>query len=155
MDCIFYLLAIFLGAMGAWIISFWGPKLELIDKPNERSSHKRPTPKGGGVGILAAFVLVSLIRGLSIPAIAAATTLALVSFRGDQKELTPRFRLTVQFSCAALALLGIGCELVPKLAWAWLPPLFPASLIFIVGTANFYNFMDGRSEEHTSELQSH
>jgi Fuc2NAc and GlcNAc transferase len=72
---------------------------------------------------------------------AAAVVLALVSFRGDSKELTPKFRLLVQFSCAALAVWGVG--LGAALGWGWLVVLVPGMLVFVVGTANFYNFMDG------------
>jgi Fuc2NAc and GlcNAc transferase len=72
---------------------------------------------------------------------AAAVALALVSFRGDSQELTPKFRLLIQFSCAALALWGVG--LGSELGWGWLVVLVPGVLVFVVGTANFYNFMDG------------
>jgi len=135
--------SVLFGFLGAFLVSRYAGKLCLMDVPCDRSSHSCPTPKGGGAGILFAFVLFSLLNGMSILAILAATILALVSFRGDKQELTPKFRLLVQFSCATFALWGIGSELGPQLSWGVLLVLVPVVLVFIVGTANFYNFMDG------------
>jgi len=45
-----------LGGVGAWVISRWGPRLGVLDKANHRSSHQGVVPKGGGIGILAAFL---------------------------------------------------------------------------------------------------
>jgi Fuc2NAc and GlcNAc transferase len=133
--------SVLIGFLGALVVSRHAEKLCLMDVPCDRSSHSRPTPKGGGAGILAAFVLFAFVGGLSFLAIASAVLLALVSFRGDKQELTPKFRLFVQFSCAALALWGVGLRVEP--GWIWLVVLVPGMLVFIVGTANFYNFMDG------------
>jgi Fuc2NAc and GlcNAc transferase len=133
--------SVLIGFLGAVVVSRHAEKLCLMDVPCDRSSHSCPTPKGGGAGILAAFVLFSLVGGLSLLAMAAAVVLALVSFRGDSQELTPKFRLLVQFSCAALAVWGVG--LGGALGWGWLVVLVPGMLVFVVGTANFYNFMDG------------
>ena len=42
----------------SWLATFplrrWAPRLGLVDIPNERSSHEKPTPKGGGLGIVLA-----------------------------------------------------------------------------------------------------
>lgn len=130
------------GCIGAWLISRYAAHLGLMDIPCGRSSHACPTPKGGGAGILAAFVLFSFWGSLALLTLSAATILALISFQGDRQELAPFFRLLVQFSCAALALWGVGCASTPELSW-WRFLLVPLALIFIVGTANFYNFMDG------------
>jgi len=144
-DHVLYFPALFLGAAGAWIIANSGPKLELLDKPNERSSHDRPTPKGGGVGILAAFILASLFLKIPLTFWLAATLLAVFSFFGDRFEISPKFRLSVQFT-AALVLVSpiVFFHSSPTLS-PGVPPILcilPLS-VFIVGTANFYNFMDG------------
>ena len=52
----FLLLAFFVGMLGAGAIVKWGKKLLLVDIPVKRSSHKKTTAKGGGIGI----VLVAL-----------------------------------------------------------------------------------------------
>jgi Fuc2NAc and GlcNAc transferase len=73
-----------------------------------------------------------------------ATFLALFSFLGDKVELSPKFRLPVQFIAALILLL---MPLFSKSSAVLFPFPFPLCLllfaIFIVGTANFYNFMDG------------
>jgi Fuc2NAc and GlcNAc transferase len=59
-----YISSALMGGIGAWIIGRFAGKLGLLDHPNERSSHKEPTPKGGGIGILAALLFVSIIAGV-------------------------------------------------------------------------------------------
>lgn len=134
-----YISSFVLGGAGAWLISRWGKALGLVDHPNERSSHAMPIPKGGGIGILVAFVLSSLI--LKVPASfwLPATFLALISLYGDRFGISPKFRLPVQF-IAAVSFLFTAYSLLPA-PYSLLPTIFLA--VFIVGTANFYNFMDG------------
>jgi UDP-N-acetylmuramyl pentapeptide phosphotransferase/UDP-N-acetylglucosamine-1-phosphate transferase len=55
-DLTLYVISFLLGGTGAWVVVKWGIKLSLFDKPNLRSSHKTVTPKGGEIGILAAFL---------------------------------------------------------------------------------------------------
>ena len=55
-----FLVSLVLGGIGAGIVAIYGYRLGLIDNPNGRSSHQHPTPKGGGIGILSAFILASL-----------------------------------------------------------------------------------------------
>ena len=45
------------GGAGAWLVARWGSGFGFLDKTNHRSSHKGVVPKGGGIGILAAFLL--------------------------------------------------------------------------------------------------
>lgn len=146
-----YISSFVLGGAGAWLISRWGKALGLVDHPNERSSHVVPIPKGGGIGILVAFILSSLVLKIPPGFWLPATFLAIVSFYGDRFPIFPRFRLPIQF-IAALVLLApalfsnsfTGYYLLTTdhspLTTAF--GLLPLS-VFIVGTANFYNFMDG------------
>ncbi|MBW2011885.1 MAG: glycosyltransferase family 4 protein [Deltaproteobacteria bacterium] len=139
-----YIICLILGGAGAWVIGKYAPELGLVDLPNERSSHAMPTPKGGGIGILAAFVFASLFLEVSLYFWLPATFLALFSLLGDKVELSPKFRLPVQF-VAALIVVAPGLFSNSFIKFCPLSPLFcllPLS-IFIVGTANFYNFMDG------------
>ena len=135
-----YFISFFLGVTGAWIIARWGFKLSLFDKPNLRSSHKTVTPKGGGIGVLAAFfvcsIALSVPKSFWIPAI----LLSLLSLWGDRSEIKPKIRLFFQFSTGTILLIGILTEKgVGFTAYA----LMPLLLVFLVGTSNFYNFMDG------------
>ena len=134
-----YLAAWALGALGAWIISNIGGQIGLIDYPNERSSHHRPTIKGGGIGILASFVFVSLLIDIPLRLWLPAVILAAFSLLGDRLHFSPKLRLVVQFAAAIALLTGLPRYLGGFTEYLTLIP--PA--VFIVGTANFYNFMDG------------
>ena len=122
----------------------YGHKYGLIDNPGERSSHEIPVPKGGGVGILAAFVLSSIMLKIPSGFWLSASFLSLISLFGDKSDLSPKLRIVVQFLAA------ISFLITSRSFWhapgqsLWLSTLLILSLlIFIVGTANFYNFMDG------------
>jgi Fuc2NAc and GlcNAc transferase len=134
---VLYTTCLILGGAGAWIIGKFAPQLGLVDHPNERSSHAVPTPKGGGVGVLAAFILASLFVKMPLTFWLPATLLALFSFFGDKFELSPKFRLPIQFITALF--------FIQLSAFSLQPSAFSLFflVVFIVGTANFYNFMDG------------
>lgn len=141
---VLYSVCIILGGAGAWVVSKFAYKCSLIDIPGDRSSHEIPIPKGGGIGILAAFALASLVLKIPLGFWLSAAILALISLYGDRSELSPKFRVTVQFIATISFLLTSSSlilapyhSLLPFLLWL----LFLT--IFIVGTANFYNFMDG------------
>ena len=88
----FLLLAFFVGTLGAGVIVKWGKKLLLVDIPVKRSSHKKTTAKGGGVGV----VLVALGYAVYNPLfswIFPLVALALFSFYGDSKEISFKWRL--------------------------------------------------------------
>ena len=139
-DLMLYLISFLLGGAGAWIIAKWGFKLSLFDKPNLRSSHKTVTPKGGGIGILAAFfvcsIAVSIPKSFWMPAV----FISLFSLWGDRSEIKPKKRLLFQFAAGTILLIGSLMEKGNGLAAYALMPLLA---IFVVGTANYYNFMDG------------
>ena len=126
---------------GAWFISKYGHHFELLDKPNDRSSHSSATPKGGAVGILAAFILVSLFLKLPVTFWMPAAILSIVSFLGDRFDISPLFRLLLQFTASIVLLLG-SWNNHPLLSYGSMPILIGLS-IYIVATTNYYNFMDG------------
>jgi Fuc2NAc and GlcNAc transferase len=134
---VLYTTCLILGGAGAWIIFLFAFRVGLVDHPNERSSHATPTPKGGGIGILAAFVLSSVTLNIPEGFWLPATILALISFYGDKFPISPRFRLPIQF-IAALFLVQLSAFSLQPSAFS----LFFLA-VFVVGTANFYNFMDG------------
>ena len=139
-ELMLYLISLLLGGTGAWIVSKCGIKLSLIDKPNLRSSHKTVTPKGGGIGILAAFFVCSIALSLPKSFWVPAVFISLFSLWGDRSEITPKIRLLFQFFAGIILLIGILIEKQNGFAAFALMPLL---IIFVVGTANFYNFMDG------------
>lgn len=111
----------------------------FLDLPGERSSHARPTPKGGGVGLVLAFVWIAVATGLApffwLPLLA----LAILSFVNDLRHISAGLRLAAQFVAALLAL--SGALWLGNASWSVFL-LFPA-LFFVVATTNCYNFMDG------------
>ena len=140
--------SIVLGATGAWFMSCYAYRFGLLDIPNARSSHALPTPRSGGIGILAALIVSSLMLHLHIMIWLPATLLALVSLFDDKLGLTPKIRLLFQFIAAFIVVGYIFLE--PNIAAIQYPKstiqIFTLCLVcsvFIVGTANFYNFMDG------------
>ena len=125
------------GVLGAWFIYRWGDSFGLLDRSNKRSSHEGIVPKGGGIGILAAFVFASLFLKMSLAFWLPATILALFSLLGDRIEISPKIRLPVQF-IAALIFVVLSAFSFEHSAF-----LLIFFTVFIVATANWYNFMDG------------
>ncbi len=129
----------------------------MLDIPNVRSSHTRPTPRGGGLGIVIAVLIgtwgLCVFRISSIPfGEIAALSLAgvLVALGGwfdDIRPLPYRVRLVVQVISAALVLAAIGyfrAVAVPFVGVIRLNLIgLPLTLLWIVGLTNAYNFMDG------------
>jgi Fuc2NAc and GlcNAc transferase len=135
-----YPLSIVLGALGAFAVSRFAPHIGLLDCPNERSSHCAPTPKGGGVGILASFLLVSVALGLPVGFWVPLGALSMLAFWGDLRSLSVKSRLFGQLFLMALLIILSEHPLGNQ---SWYLPWTLLGLIFIVGTANFFNFMDG------------
>jgi Fuc2NAc and GlcNAc transferase len=132
--------SIFLSGAGAWFIGKYGYRLNLLDEPNERSSHRIATPRGGAIGILAAFVFASFCLNIPPSFWAPAALLAGVSFIGDQIEISPIVRLIFQFVASIILLFGYWTdapESAPNLVM-----IIPFA-IYIAATVNYYNFMDG------------
>ena len=117
----------------------------IIDKPNQRSSHTRIVLRGGGIIFTIGLWVWSAFYGFQYPWLLAAVTLAAgISFIDDIHSLPDSVRLVVQFLAMGLMLyqltIGHG-DLLPAW-WAW--ALFiVAGLIVCVGATNIYNFMDG------------
>ncbi|MBI1383793.1 MAG: glycosyl transferase [Rhizobiales bacterium] len=125
-------------------------------RPNARSSHRVPTPQGGGIAVVGAVVIVVGLFVAAAPAsllgerlgslllvLAATVALAVLGALDDILELPVLVRLVVQ-GASALALLlalGEGVRVLPD----WLPWLIEAAIL-ILGTVwfvNLTNFMDG------------
>jgi Fuc2NAc and GlcNAc transferase len=142
-----FLACLVLGAAGAWLMTLVPFSKRLLDTPNERSSHRVPTPRGGGIGIVAAFAAAGTMLCLPATFLFSAVSVAAVSFYGDYLSLSVKFRLIVQVFCAFIFLFPLmGND--PAAPMAGFSALSVAiivflAILFIVGTANLYNFMDG------------
>jgi len=128
-------------------------KYQILDEPNERSSHSRPIPLGGGLAI----VLIVLATGAwvaneidvkrSLIYIVSACIMAWMGWRDDVHSLPAVFRLIVQGVIAIASIWGMGYFKVVAI------PLFGElqlgvigiiiTFFWIVGLTNAYNFMDG------------
>lgn len=126
-----------------------------FDIPNERSSHKNPTPRGGGVAVVAAFLfgLLALLIRRDIDAesfyaiVLPGALVAIIGYLDDLGRVTAaRLRLIGHFVAALIAIYILG-GLPPM-------PLFSATLdiglvgniiavLFLVWMLNLFNFMDG------------
>jgi len=152
-------LALFAGVL-AWLATFvlrrWSPRLGLVDIPNERSSHVRPTPRGGGTSFVVVALVLTTVAALRLsiammPGMVAlmlgSLLVAGVSLADDRWRLPVRFRFGAHTVGALILLAGGGWirevdlpgGVVWSLGWAGLPLTF----VWIAGLTNAYNFMDG------------
>ncbi len=138
-------------------------KNKLLDNPNDRSLHTRPTPRGGGIGIiLVALIFIVSERlfffggigypehsiGIILPVYAGALLVIITSWLDDVRDgLSPAIRLAVHIAAAGLAIWALGgwsslqTPFLGVIELGWLGTI--AALVWIVGLINAYNFMDG------------
>lgn len=120
-------------------------KYNIIDKPNQRSSHTRIVLRGGGIIFTITLWIWSIWYGFQYPWLLAGVTLAAgVSFVDDIHSLPDSLRLVVQFVAMFLVFQEVGL-LTVKDGGSWLIQglIVLAALIVCVGGTNIYNFMDG------------
>jgi UDP-GlcNAc:undecaprenyl-phosphate/decaprenyl-phosphate GlcNAc-1-phosphate transferase len=111
----------------------------LVDEPNERSSHLTPTPRVGGVAVLAALVpaLALVSTGAIWALLSAALVLGAVGLRDDFDHLHPAMRLASQLVVGSLAGAFICSATDAPMLWT------PAIALFVAAYTNAFNFMDG------------
>lgn len=141
-------------ACGLLVISN-AQKWQLIDSPNHRSSHVRPTPSGGGLGVVLSGILTGLclvwysdwVWILGSTVIGLSSLLAAVGFIDDRKPMRASYRLGVQLAiCVAIlfAMGGvpeferfIGGNSMNRIL------MYPFLVLVILWWINLFNFMDG------------
>jgi len=142
-----------LSYLGVWIIRRYAERRQLLDHPNERSSHSLPTPRGGGLAI----VLLVTGTGLwfmreadwsrNLVYIVCGVVIAFLGWRDDTHSLSPRVRFAVQGLVAAASIWGLGyfssvtIPLFGKLGLGAVGVVI--TFLWIIGLTNAYNFMDG------------
>lgn len=136
MQYIILLILLFLGLLIYFKIA---DHYNIIDKPNERSSHTTVTLRGGGVVYWMAAVLFLVFNHQSTDWLffAGLTLIALISFYDDIKGSTPLIRLLIHL--AAMTLVFIMAGVLTQYPW-WALAL---GYIIFVGIINAWNFMDG------------
>jgi Fuc2NAc and GlcNAc transferase len=127
----------------------------LLDVPNERSSHLIPTPRGGGVAIVVVYIFGLFIGrkiGLDITdeifwALAGAGgAIALLGFLDDHGHIAVRWRILGHFAAAIWILYLLGGPppiIIFESKWQFGKIGCVAALLYLVWMLNLYNFMDG------------
>ena len=127
----------------------------VLDHPTERSSHSTATPRGGGLGLILAFLLVVVLGAertddrLAVLLLAGTAIVAAVGLIDDRRGLTVRSRLLVHF--VAGSLVGIvaasDAESVSMrlLLWGWWT-------FWTISSVNLVNFMDGINGLVTTQI---
>ena len=112
-------------------------KCNIIDKPNQRSSHTRITLRGGGIIFYFGALAFFLTSEWAYPWFMIALTLiTVISFVDDIRSTSQRLRLVFHFTAMALMFYQWGLFSLP---W-W---TIVVALIICTGIINAYNFMDG------------
>ena len=127
-------------------------KCNIIDKPNERSSHSTIVLRGGGIIFCLSMIVwavMMVVQGNDIvpylPFLCGLVLIAGVSFWDDVHSLPDSVRLVVQFIATALMFwsIALGSDLMAGLPWYWVLALGVVALIVFVGATDVINFMDG------------
>lgn len=156
-DAVLIEILIVCGVMGwvlTWAMRRYALSRHIIDIPNDRSSHTLPTPRGGGVAFVIAFLCGSLwlmlegglqMASFSTVAVAGAWV-ALVGFMDDRSHIRAGWRLLAHILAAVwvlwmvveipeLTVFGLVLQVQWLLAVLW--------VLFMAWMLNLYNFMDG------------
>lgn len=112
-------------------------RLGIIDKPNERSSHNKPTVRGGGIIFPVAVLAWALLFDHGDwYFVSAVILMGIIGFLDDRYSLSQLLRLIIQSLGVLLVLLELGI-LAQTLFYAGI------AFILITGWLNTFNFMDG------------
>jgi Fuc2NAc and GlcNAc transferase len=143
-----------IASAGTWTVKRYAQAHDLIDRPNLRSSHTQPTPRGGGVAIVGSFALLivwwwvlgSVAPHFAVALLGSALPVALIGFFDDRGHVPARARFAVHTSASVLVVWLMG-ELprVPMLAFEVDLSWFGLALasVYLVWMVNLVNFMDG------------
>ena len=129
-------------------------KCNIIDKPNERSSHSTIVLRGGGVIFAISMVIWLILQMVNgewctvqdyLPFMIGLLMVAGVSFVDDIHSLPDSLRMVVQIGSILLMFwsINLGSEGMVHGSWFWQVVIALGALIFCVGATNFINFMDG------------
>jgi UDP-N-acetylmuramyl pentapeptide phosphotransferase/UDP-N-acetylglucosamine-1-phosphate transferase len=144
-----YPLVIALTVTLSWILTglatWYAARVGLVDQPGERHSHRHPTPRGGGAGLVLAVVAVtSLLAQASLPAwwlhcvAPGFVILAVTGWWDDHRSLSVRSRLFVQLAVTVYLLVCMASDTPLE----GVIPVLTAG-VFVLWMTNLYNFMDG------------
>jgi len=143
-----------------YLLRAFAHKKQIIDIPNERSSHTLPTPKGGGLAIITVFLMVNIylymnsqISSSLFWALICVLPVTAVSMLDDLFTLPAKIRFLVQLLSSLLALyilggvdsVNLGCCIIEGV---WINIIAVISMLWLI---NLYNFLDGLDGYAASE----
>lgn len=124
-------------------------KCNIIDKPNERSSHSTIVLRGGGIIFsfsMIAWAVMMMLQGncisMYLPFLVGLLLVAGISFVDDIHSLPDSLRMVVQIGSILLMFWAIGLFSAFD-SWIWTVVVILVALFFCVGATNIINFMDG------------
>ncbi len=129
----------FLSALGSFLIYRFGTYIALVDEPNERSSHSILTPRSGSIGIFLAFIPVGIFFTKYQIFTIFAVIIGLIGLIEDRFTIPAKIRLLFQLIISTITVglfLGLPTSVIAG-------ALFIFWIVFITGTTNYFNFMDG------------
>jgi Fuc2NAc and GlcNAc transferase len=137
--------------IGTFLIRSFASKLNFVDRPNDRSSHSVPTPRGGGVAIVLVFLTAICVLGaiglldatvLSVLAVGGGAV-AVVGLLDDRSALPARTRFIVHSTASVFAVFKLGS--IPFISSGLLGVglSYFVSAVAIAWAINLFNFMDG------------
>ena len=146
---IFFILAFSM----TYLMRVYALKRNIIDNPNERSSHSIPTPRGGGVAVVVSYILGIMLliylghlsQHVGLTLIFSGFIIALLGFLDDHGHINSMLRLAIHFMVAIGVVVSLGGFSEVKIFNNFLLG-FSANIIavlFLVWLLNLYNFMDG------------
>lgn len=129
-------------------------KQQILDIPNERSSHTIVTPRGGGLGFVIIFLLSLCILvylgkiGLNLCAamLGGGLLIAAVGWKDDKKPVNPIIRFICQIIVAVWAVYWLGGFSALNVGFSEIQLSWIGNIFAVIGTVwmiNMYNFMDG------------
>jgi UDP-N-acetylmuramyl pentapeptide phosphotransferase/UDP-N-acetylglucosamine-1-phosphate transferase len=117
---------------------------DIIDQPNERSSHATPTPRGAGLAVATAAV-TALIGTIGVAAVVGVVlcslALGVIGFVDDRRTVSPAARLTAQLLLPVSVLALLLDDMPISNWWTWVFGLGVA--LWTATYVNAFNFMDG------------
>lgn len=128
-------------------------KKNIIDNPNERSSHSVPTPRGGGVAVVCNYLVAltvlmysqQLTVHIGLTVIVAGFVIALLGFLDDLGHINSMLRLAIHFLVAIAVVISLGgfgsVAVFGGVQLGFLANII--AVLFLVWLLNLYNFMDG------------
>lgn len=153
MSISFFLIFFILAFGFTYFMRAYALKKNIIDNPNERSSHSVPTPRGGGVAVVGSYLLalVTLMYSQQLALhtgfilMAAGFVIALLGFLDDHGHINSMLRLAIHFLVAIAVVVSLGgfseVTIFNGVQIGFIANII--AVLFLVWLLNLYNFMDG------------